>query len=554
MLRLRHTRIAQLTALAATALIATACAGTPPADEPAGAGSASSDGSASTTGGDKKPLIISLDSSVDLLDPQAWRTPAAMAATTGLADMLLEQDYKPKEGGLVLAGQAKFSPALAESVEYSSDGKTATFKLRKDLKFADGSPLTAKDIMWTYQRSMLGPGYVHAFLPFVGVEKPEQITAPTDQTLVITGALTKSPLFAKFIGMQVLGAMSQKSGDEHKAANDEWAGKWFAENANSSGAYVVKSYDKNTALELTPNPNYYDQSRLHNSGVTIQFVPDPSQRALLLRDGTIDLAQGLPPDQLQTLEKDPALNVINEPSNRLAYLGMNVGQAPFNNEKVRQAIAAAVPYQALVDQAMKGYARKATGVIPSNMDTFDAAASGSFTEDLDKAKKLLEESGVALPINTTLYVRQSNSTDRSSAVFIQSNLKKIGIDLAIKPLPDAEFTQRSNARELPFYILQYLGWGADPFYQVFYLAGSTAGTNFTTYANPALDKLVAEGLKATDEATRKEVSRQMQSTLAKDMPVVPLFNPNWTFAVRKGVTGLAQDNTEQLRLQYLSKK
>lgn len=541
MLHSRFARSTLFVTLATTALAVTACAGTPP------------DGAASTSGG-KKALVISLDSSVDLLDPQAWRTPAAMSATTGLADMLLEQDYKPNASGLVLVGQSKFSPALAESVDYSADGKTATFKLRKGLKFADGSPLTAKDVVWTYQRSMLGPGYVRAFLPFVGVKDPGQVTAPDDNTIVITGALTKSPLFDKFVGMQVLGVLSQKSGEANKTAEDPWAGKWFAANANSSGAYVVQSYDKATALKLVPNPNYYDPSRVHNSGVTIQFISDPSQRALLLRNGTIDLAQGLPPDQLKTLEKDPGISVVNEQSNRLAYLGMNVTKAPFNNVKVRQAIAAAVPYQALVDQVMKGYARKATGVIPSNMDTFNAAASGQFDENLDKAKQLLQESGVSLPISTTLYVRQSNTTDRASAVFIQSNLAKIGVNVEVKPLPDAEFTQRSNARELPFYMLQYLGWGADPFYQVFYLAGSAAGTNFTAYKNTTLDGLVSQGLKATDDATRSKLSAQMQQILAQDLPEIPLFNPNWTFAVRKGVTGLAQDNTEQLRLQYLSKK
>lgn len=543
MTRSRHSRFALLATLASTALVVSACSGTPP------------EGSQSSGGpGAKKPLVISLDSSVDLLDPQAWRTPAAMAATTGLADMLLEQDYQSADNGLVMAGQAKFSPALAESVTYSADGKTATFKLRKGLKFADGTPLTAKDVVWTYQRSMEGPGYVHAFLPFVGVKDTSQVTAPDDDTVVISGALTKSPLFEKFVGMQVLGVMSQKSANAHKTGDDPWAGKWFAANANSSGAYVVDSYDKTTALKLAPNPNYYDKSKVHNSGVTIQFVPDPSQRALLLRNGTIDLAQGLPPDQLKGLEGNADINIVNQQSNRLAYLGMNVSQAPFNNVKVRQAVAAAVPYQALVDQVMKGFARKSTGVIPSNMETYDAKASGDFTENLDKAKALLKESGVALPITTTLYVRQSNITDQNSAVFIQSNLKKIDVNVQIKLLPDAEFTQRSNARDLPFYVLQYLGWGADPFYQVFYLAGSTAGTNFTTYKNPALDALVTKGLATTDEAGRQSLSDQMQQTLANDMPVVPLFNPNWTFAVRKGVSGLAQDNTEQLRLQYLSKK
>ncbi|MGC1213295.1 MAG: ABC transporter substrate-binding protein [Micromonospora sp.] len=475
-----------------------------------------------------------------------------MAATTGLVDQLLEQQYQEAEGGVVLAGTDKFGPALAEKVDYSADGRTATYTLRAGLKFADSSPLTAQDVAWSFQRSLLGPGYVKAFLPFVGVTKPEQLVVKDERTFVISNASVKSPLFEKFVGMQVLGVLSQKAAEAHKMADDPWAATWLRQNANSSGAYVVEQYDRNSVLKLKPNPNYYNPDKVRNGGVTVQFITDPNQRALLLRSGQLDLAQGLPPDQLKQLESDSNLQVVHPQSNRLAYLGLNTKVAPFNNVKVRQAIAAAVPYQALVDQVMKGFARPASGIVPSNMDTYVKAAD--YTENVDKAKQLLAESGVATPIRSTIYVRQSNATDQQSAVFIQASLKKIGVEVEVKPLPDAEFTQRSNARQLPMYVLQYLGWGADPFYQMFYLAGTQSGINFAGYGNPSLDKFIKDGLAATDDAQRAALSKQAQELLATDMPIVPLYNPDWTFAVRKGVTGLAKDNTEQLRLQYLAKK
>lgn len=534
----RRLSLAFAAAAGVVSLAATACSA--PAD------------SNSAAAGGKKPLVISLDSAVDLLDPQAWRTPAAMAATTGLVDQLLEQQYQEAEGGVVLAGTDKFGPALAEKVDYSADGRTATYTLRAGLKFADSSPLTAQDVAWSFQRSLLGPGYVKAFLPFVGVTKPEQLVVKDERTFVISNASVKSPLFEKFVGMQVLGVLSQKAAEAHKMADDPWAATWLRQNANSSGAYVVEQYDRNSVLKLKPNPNYYNPDKVRNGGVTVQFITDPNQRALLLRSGQLDLAQGLPPDQLKQLESDSNLQVVHPQSNRLAYLGLNTKVAPFNNVKVRQAIAAAVPYQALVDQVMKGFARPASGIVPSNMDTYVKAAD--YTENVDKAKQLLAESGVATPIRSTIYVRQSNATDQQSAVFIQASLKKIGVEVEVKPLPDAEFTQRSNARQLPMYVLQYLGWGADPFYQMFYLAGTQSGINFAGYGNPSLDKFIKDGLAATDDAQRAALSKQAQELLATDMPIVPLYNPDWTFAVRKGVTGLAKDNTEQLRLQYLAKK
>lgn len=531
----RRTVLRLLAVVGAASLAVSACSGS--TDTPAAAAG-------------KKPMVISLDSSVDLLDPQAWRTPAAMATTTGLVDQLLEQQYAPTDGGAVLSGTSTFAPALAQSVNYGADGRTATFTLRPGLKFADGTPLTAKDVVYSYQRSLLGPGYVKAFLPFVGVAKPDQITAPDDHTVVITGNV-KSPLFEKFVGMQVLGVFSQTANDAHKTAEDPWAANWLHDNADSAGAYTVESYDRNTVIKLKPNPNYYDQNKIRNGGVTVQFVSDPNQRALLLRSGQLDLAQGLPPDQLKQLSADPNLQVVDTPSNRLVYLGLNAKQAPFDNPLVRQAIAEAIPYQALVDQVMRGYARPSTGIVPSNMDTYAPAAT--YQQNTEKARQLLTQAGVTTPIHSTMYVRQSNLTDQKTAVFIQGELKKIDIEVDVKPLPDAQFTQQSNARNLPMYVLQYLGWGADPFYQMYYMAGTASGLNFANYGNPTLDQVISQGMAAPDTATRTALSKQAQQILAQDMPIVPLYNPDWTFAIRKGVTGLAKDNTEQLRIQYLAK-
>lgn len=535
----RRTTVASAAVVAALAL--TACGGTGDTSTGAPSGDAS---------GAKQPLVISLDSSVDLLDAQAWRTPAAMVATGSLVEQLIEQTYETD--GLVRTGTTEFEGALAESWETSEDGLTTTFHLRDGLAFADGTPLTAQDVVWSYQRSLLGPGYVKALLPFAGVPDADAVTAPDDSTVVVTSTFA-SPLLAKMEAMQPLGVFSQATGEANATDDDPWAGAWFRENANSSGPYTVASYDPTQQLVLEPNEHYYDQDRIANAGVTIQFVSDPSQRALLLRSGEIDLAQGIPLDQVQAMEDEDGLTVVSEASNRLEYLGFNTTQAPFDDPLVRQAVAKAVPYDDLVDQVLYGYANASTGVVPASMETHSDDA-GTFEQDLDAARDLLAEAGLPDGFSSTLYFKQSNAVEAAAAVLVQASLKEIGVAIDLKPLTDADFTTQTGARSLPMYLNNFLGWGADPFYQMYYLAGSAAGTNFTSYANAELDALLQQGVATSDEAERAEISAEAQQVIYDDMPFVPVYNPNWTFVVRDGVSGLTKDNTEQLRLQYLTKE
>lgn len=516
--------------------------------------SACSAGDPDSSGGDasKKPLVISLDSSVDILDPQAWRTPASMVTTGSLVEQLIEQTYTASDDGLVQIGTADgFDNALAESYEYSEDGTVLTVKLREGLTFADGSPLTAEDVVWTFQRGLEGPGYIKVLYPMVGITSADQFVAVDELTVQITTAFA-TPLLPKMLAMQPFGILSKESGEANATDDDIWAADWFRENDNSSGPYTVSAYDPTTSITLAPNEAYYDQDGIKNAGITIQFVSDPAQRALLLQSGEIDLAQGLPLDQVKELESVDGLTVVSEDSNRLEYLGFNTSTAPFDNPAVRQAIALALPYDTFVDDVMYGYANPSTGVVPEGMVTHSDDA-GAFAQDLDAARALLEEAGVG-EFSTTLSFKQSSAVESRAAVYIQSALAELGITVDITPLPDAEFTQRTNARELPMYLNNFLGWGADPFYQMKSLVGTGSGTNFTSYGNAELDALIQTGFETVDEDERAAISAEAQRIIYEEMPFVPVWNPDWTFVVRDGVSGLTKDNTEQLRLQYLTKK
>ena len=231
---------------------------------------------------------------------------------------------------------------------------------------------------------------------------------------------------------------------------------------------------------------------------------------------------------------------------------MNVAIAPLDNKLVRQAISYAIPYQALLDQVMYGFASPAGTLIPSTMETYAGDKLDLYTTDLTKAKSLLDQSGVG-PFKIELAVPQSSKQQQQAAVLIQDNLRQIGIDAQITQLPDADYQDRRNKHELPLFFHEWYSWGDDPFYQMNFLLKCGQFTNFSGYCNPALDKIIEEGTFTTDPARRQELSTEAQKIMLEDAPQAWLWAADWTVAARTNISGITKDFTEVPRFETLKK-
>ena len=494
-------------------------------------------------------LNVALGSDVDLLDPHAFRTDAAYVVTANSYEPLLRQEYAEK--GAVLEGQPKVGPGLAESWEVDADGKKAVFHLRKDAKFADGTPVTSADVAYTFKRAMLGPGYITALLPFVGISKPEQIQTPDPHTFVLTPSF-KSPLFERFLTFQVFGAINEKAAKAHSTKADPWATAWMKDNVTASGAYSMKELSRGQQTVLQPNPGYYDASKLKNAGITLKTVPDPDQRALLLRSGDIDVADSLPPRLVSQLKDDPNLTVNRIPSSRITYLGMNSSVAPLNDKLVRQAISYAIPYQDIIDKVQFGYASMAKGPVPPAMRSAAGEEYWHYDTNPTKAKELLKQAGKTR-VSTQLAVREAQPQDTEAAVFIQEALRQVGVDVQIQKMPDATYYKRLNEHSLPMFLHDWFSWGEDPFFQMGFLLKSKAFTNYANYVNPQFDALLEKGTFELDQAQRDELSKQAQKLAIDDAPWAFLYSSDYLVVTRKGVSGVTRPFDQTLRFEYLTK-
>jgi peptide/nickel transport system substrate-binding protein len=501
---------------------------------------------------DKAQIVIAYDSDIDHIEPHSFRSLGAYDATANLYEPMIRQVLVPNDQG-ELIGQQEFEGAVAESYEVSEDGTVFTFHLNPDAKFADGTPITANDYKYTFDRAMLGPGYIALLTPFMALESPDDVVVLDETTLQITTA-KPAALTETIVAFQVFGAISKATSDANATEEDPWAFEWTKTNSNSSGPYSITEWNPGTEYVFSPNPNYWQgEDWFQNSGVVFRVVPDAATREQLIRSGDVDVALGIPYSDLSTLEGDSSVTIHAIPTTRIYHLGMNLNVEPFDDVKVRQAISYAIPYEAIVENVVYGYGKQPTSPIPEGMeghtDEYFVYGSG----DLDTARQLLTDAGYTDGLEVELTIPQEDQTRVDAATWVQSGLAEIGITVNINAVPTAQFSELINSHELPFFIQEWYSWGNDPFYQLTWNFKCDSFPNFANYCNEELDQIIEEGTFSRDEAKRAELADRAQEILLNDAPWALLYQPDWIVTTRSDVSGIALFHDLTLRYGFLGK-
>ncbi len=498
-------------------------------------------------GASKKPIVVALSTDIDVLDAQTFRNDTAYIADANLYGQLVSDRYVNHNGLLVRTGQ--FQGDLARSWTYSKDRKTITFKLRRGLKFADGSPLTSADLLWTWQRVFEGPGYVKAVLPVVGVTAVDYVSAPDPETFVVRRDFD-SPMFIPFLAWQGLGAMPKKTAEKHRTAKDPWAAQWFAKHANSSGPYSIQSWTPGQQITMVPNKNFARRDLVANSGVIFQIVPSADSRVALVKGGSIDSAQNLPFRVLKKLESDPHVRVYQYPGRRLTYVGFNLKVAPFTDLHLRTAIQKAIPYGTLLQKVLYGFGQLSSSVVSNGMPGQISVLLPK--QDLAAAKAALKKSSYKGE-TLTLSVRQSQAPDQESATFIQDALRSIGVHINISIVPDVQFQDLLGKKALPFFIMDWQSLGNDGFYQTIWNCKTGQPTNYTNFSDHKVDSLIEEGIRIGNPVRRAALLRELQKLWAAHVPWAPLFQQANVFLTGRNVVGVNYFYDPLQQVMYLHK-
>ena len=345
-------------------------------------------------------------------------------------------------------------PGLASSWTTSEDGKTVTLKLRPNLKFADGSPLSASDVKWSLDRAdTKGPGGEFQFL----LASIASIDTQGDDTVVLHLA-HPDPTILQALATFNAGIMSEKLLMAAPGANLEEKSKAFAEHPIGSGPFFLKSWTRNSEMVLARNPYYWKQGAdgkalPYLDAIRFEIIPDDATRVLKLKAGELDIAEFIPYSRVAELKADPQLDMVLFPAAQVNYFTLNDRPTfkdgtknPMNDLRVRQALNYATDKDALIQVVSYGTGTPQQSFMP--MSTPLSWGNGPlYPYDLAKAKALLAQAGYPNGFEITCMALAGSADDAAKLSALQQMWAQVGVKLKVEQLEAATRLARYNSAD-----------------------------------------------------------------------------------------------------------
>lgn len=459
---------------------------------------------------------------------------------------LLEYGVKELSGARVM-DTSQIVPVIAESWSGDAEGKVWTLRLRKGLKFPSGNEITAQDVKWSKDRAFAAQANVAGVYRLIGLTEADQVQIVDDYTVQFTQSQPSD--LSSHIQIICLYVFDSEELKKHATADDPWAKEWTGKNPQSGGAYNVVSYKPGQEIVMEANPEFpLDAPRVNR--VRLQVIPAPANRRLLLEKGEVDIALGLSRRDIDDLRDMDGVKVISSPSNEFVFVPMSMGTPPFDNPKVRQAMAHLVPYDAIVKNAYNGRARRSTSPVPLDMPGHSAAGY-PFEYDIDRAKSLLAEAGMPDGFESEFVILAGDVQQERIAVLVSNAAKQAGITLKITPLDPGTLFQRRTEKAIPLQVAAGQMWVNDIEYLLAVCLTPAGFLNYAGYDSARIQEIFLTLNKTSDQAARAQLFTEAQDILAKDIPWLVLAQPDFDLPVSSGVSGWVQPVDGLFRLRYL---
>lgn len=470
-------------------------------------------------------FIFANSSAYDTMDPHALFDVGRVAYRINLYDGLLRWHDNPPQ----------LNPWLAESFEVSSDGLKYVFKLRANAKFHDGSPVEAKDVIYSAERILaLKKG---AASLFIGTIAPGSTKALDARTVEFNLSKPSAIFLATVPEIHVLNSDLVK---KHEKDGD-WGAAWLSKNDAGSGSFKLKRYDpakgflaERFADHFMPwGDKYLDE-------IEFRTVVEINSRVLGLMKGDFHGSDGyMPQDQIIRLRKSDNVDVEEQESMRIFYSIIHNGRAPMNDVNFRKALAHAFDYNGFIDNILSGSVARNPGPLPNNIWGAPKDLKG-YDFNLEKAKAYLAK--VKKPIREiTLGALAGYGQTEQAAALLQNALTKIGIKSKIvaEPWPVASGKMRDEKQMYDLLFLWKSTYYADPNNWVgeMYDGSKIGSRNNSWYKNPEVDKLLHEAQISTDQALREKNYAKAATMVANDAAGIFVYNTKWFGPLSTKATG-----------------
>lgn len=484
-----------------------------------------------------------------------------------MMDTLVDYPLSGKEeDGIRRLDFSRFEGRLLESWEHDAATRTWTLHLRRGVKSCAGNTFTADDVVYTLARgkSVSGAAPINWFLAslasiqgfdrsvFSGGSKElgDAVTKIDDYTVTVKQT-AENALFLTVLTVYSMAPFDSVEMKKHATAADPWS-HIYANTVSvpGFGPYCLERWVKDDEFILRANPDYY-RGKPAIDRVVIKRVPQSANRALTLRTGQAQLTQRLTAREFEALGRVKGVKVAGIYGNETLLMGLNWRTPPFDNKKLRQAIAFAMPYTRVAAIGYAGQARRWQAHYTEVLAGY-IKPEAQYQEDVERAKQLLTEAGYPGGKGLEAFADAFHlafTAERESylgpiATAIQSALRDIGIPVQLEPLPQTQFADRRMIKkDLPMSLSDTeKPVGPDVLYatKLFFVSPSAGGVNnITNYSNPEVDRLFATALTETDPAKRAPMVDEIQQITQRDLAWLPILETRtqWAFSEKlRGIT------------------
>jgi peptide/nickel transport system substrate-binding protein len=435
-------------------------------------------------------------------------------------------------------GGSTLIPALASSWKANDKGDEFTFTLRKDLKFTDGTPLTADVVKWTIDRCAALKGDPSWLVTdFV---KSVEVVDPLTVKFVLTGPIA---YFPKLLANPPYFPLNPNVFPKDRYVKDpsELQGGELV----GTGAYKMTSFKRDEEIVMEANPGYWGKEP-NIKKIIIRYFADATTMRLAIEKGEADLVyKSLNPSDIEDLSKDKNLTVFKNSGPFIRYICYECSESVFKDKRLRQAVAALINRPEFISKVFLGQALPLYSMIPTGMDyqlnTFKTAFGDG---NVEAAEKILKGLGYTAdnPFAFDLWYSPSHygDTEANLAEVLKSQMEKTPlVKVTIKSAEWATYKEQWKQKQMPMFLL---GWYPDYVDADNYTA-AFAGTNGSrgngiNFSNKTWDDLFTKEQTSTSEKVRKDVFEQVQKMWTDEVPTVPLFQGYLIMVAKKSVTGV----------------
>ncbi|HOO37902.1 MAG TPA: peptide-binding protein [Deltaproteobacteria bacterium] len=460
---------------------------------------------------------------------------SSIGDASNLIPMLASDSASHEVAGFVYNGLVKYDkdynivPDLAQSWDIENDGKLLRFHLRKNVTWHDGEKFDAHDVMFTY-KTIIDPKTPTAYAGKYKLVKQARLI--DDYTIEFTYDKPLAPALISWGSLQML--------PEHLLQGKDITTSALTRMPVGTGPFKFKSWKTGANIVLETNENYFD-GKPYILGINYRIIPDQNTQFMELKAGNIDI-MGLSPLQYLRQTDQPGFQKMYARYKYLAdgytYLGFNLKRSPFDNYRIRQAMAYAIDKEEIIKGVLLGLGEEATGPYKPGTPWYNPGVA-RYPYDPQKALSILKEFGYddhdgdgivdknGKPFSFSIITNQGNPLREKTAQIIQQRLKIVGIEVKIRIIEWTvflkEYVDRGNFDAV------ILGWNIlqDPdLYNVWHSSNAVkGGLNFVGYKDPEVDDLLEKGRHTFDFDQRRKCYFRIQEIMADQQPYVFLYVP-----------------------------